>query len=120
MTTDNELLTATSQDSGHDANNVAATLVAAGVGCLAMGIVTTLSEALKPVADVLNLYKPVGPLSGKSLVAIVVWLVAWAALNRSAQGKQINVGKWLTCSLVCVGIGVVATFPLFFDLFGDK
>ncbi len=118
--TENNEPTATGQHSGNDANRVAATLVAAGVGCLAMGIVTTLSEALKPVADMLNLYKPVGPLSGKSLVAIILWLLAWATLNRAAQGKQINVNRWLLCSLVCVGIGFVATFPLFFDLFGDK
>ena len=119
MATDNEP-SATVPADGSDANSVTAALVAAGIGCLAMGIVTTLSEALKPVADRLNLYKPVGPLSGKSLVAIVVWLVAWAALSRSVQGKQIPIGKWLTCSLICVGIGFVMTFPLFFDLFGDK
>jgi hypothetical protein len=116
---DNEL-TATGQDNGNDTNSVAATLLAAGVGCLAMGVVTTLSEASKPVADLLNLYNPVGPLSGKSLVAIVVWLLAWATLHRLAQGRRINVNRWLLGSLVCVGIGLVATFPLFFDLFGDK
>jgi hypothetical protein len=118
MTTETAI-TSTSRDSTDQANRVAAALLAGGIGCLAMGIVTTLSEALKPVADMLNLYKPTGPLSGKSLAAIVVWLAAWAALSRMAHNRQINVGKWITGSMICVGLGFVATFPLFFDLFGE-
>lgn len=119
MTMGNEL-TETIQEDGSDVNGVAAALVGAGIGCLAMGIVTTLSEALKPVADLLNVYKPTGPLSGKSLFAVVVWLVSWAALSRAAHNRQINVGRWITCSMICVVLGFIATFPLFFDLFGDK
>jgi hypothetical protein len=107
-------------DTGSDANGVAATLLAAGIGCLAMGVVTTLSEAKKPVADLLNFYKPVGPLSGKSLTAVVIWLVVWAALSRAVRGRQIHVGRWLTLALVCVGLGLVATFPPFFDLFSGN
>jgi len=119
MTSETEPV-ATSPEDESAANRVAAALAAAGVGCLAMGVITTLSEALKPVADMLNLYKPVGPLSGKSLFAIVVWLVVWAALSRSVQGKQINIGRWLTVALVCVGLGLITTFPPFFDLFAAK
>lgn len=111
---------ATSRNNEKEAKSAVAALLAAGIGCLAMGIVTTLSEALKPVADMLNLYKPTGPLSGKSLAAIVVWLFAWAAASRLAQKKQINVGRWLTFAFISVGIGLVMTFPPFFDLFGDK
>ena len=107
-------------DNSKEANSVAAVLLAAGIGCFAMGIVTTLSESLKPIANILNLYKPTGPLSGKSLTAIVVWLAAWAVLGRAAQGKQINVGRWITFAMICVVLGFITTFPPFFDLFGDK
>jgi hypothetical protein len=99
---------------------IASALLAAGIGCLVMGIVTTLSEALKPVADLLNLYKPTGPLSGKSLVAIIVWLAAWALLSRVSKGKQINTSKWIGCAMICVALGFITTFPLFFDMFGEK
>lgn len=111
---------ATVSASGSDTNSATAALASAGIGCLAMGIVTTLSEASKPAADMLNLYKPAGPLSGKSLVAIIVWLVAWVVLHGAAKRKRINTGRWITLSLVCVVCGLVSTFPLFFDMFGDK
>lgn len=99
-------------------NSAAAALAAAGVGCLAMGVVTTLSEAMKPIANLLNLYKPVGPLSGKSLTAVVVWLLAWAAMGTLAKSKQISASRWIAAAFVCTAIGVVMTCPLFFDLFG--
>ena len=119
MASDTEIATA-GPDDGTAANSASAALLAAGIGCLAMGIVTTLSEAIKPVADALNLYKPTGPLSGKSTVTILAWLITWAAFSRFARNRKINSGRWITVTMVCVVIGFVMTFPPFFDLFGDK
>lgn len=116
--TDTDLSSASKKNA--DEGSIGAALLAAGIGCMTLGIVTTLSEAVKAVADRLNLYNPVGPLSGKSLAAIVVWLVAWACLARNIRGKQINIGRWLTITGVCVAIGLLMSFPPFFDMLGDK
>jgi len=47
---------------------VAAALIAGGLGAAAFGLLTTLSEACKPVNDALNWWKPAGALTGKALL----------------------------------------------------
>jgi hypothetical protein len=42
---------------------------------VALGVWTTLAE-LSPVKR-LNVSDPVGPLNGKTTVAVIVWLIAW-------------------------------------------
>ena len=59
-----------------------AALVAAGVGCAALGVLTTLAELSTGLKSVLNFYDSVGPLSGKTTVAVLVWLIAWYVLAR--------------------------------------
>ncbi len=119
-TSTNSAIDATAVPETDDVKSVAAALVAAGIGCLAMGIVTTLSEAAKSVANLLNLYKPVGPLSGKALVAVAIWLIAWVLLSRIAKAQPIKVTRWIGAAFVFVALGILSTCPLFFDLFGDK
>jgi hypothetical protein len=99
---------------------VAAAILAAGIGCLALGILTTLSEASAGFSDLLNFYSAVGPLSGKTIVAVVVWLLSWGILHAMYRTKQIESRKALTASLVLIGLGVVGTFPLFFQLFASE
>jgi hypothetical protein len=55
---------------------VAAGVLAAGIGAFTMGLLTTAAAASAGIAGALNWYRPVGPLSGKSLGAVVAWLVA--------------------------------------------
>ena len=46
---------------------VAAAMLAAGIGCLFLGVMTSLSEGIHPVENALNFYNPVGALTGKTL-----------------------------------------------------
>jgi hypothetical protein len=55
--------------------------VAAGIGSTALGLFTTLAEANTFVKEVLTFYSPVGPLSGKTTLAVIVWLLSWAILH---------------------------------------
>jgi len=120
MTSDNTAASGAGTDAGQAENSIAAALTAAGIGCLAMGILTTLSEASTSFSAHLNLYKPVGPLSGKSLFAVAIWLAAWSLLSRLTKGKTLNINRWMVGSIVCVVLGLITTFPPFFDLLGDK
>jgi hypothetical protein len=96
---------------------VAAAFLAAGVGSLVLGLVTTISEASASFADKLNWSNPVGPLSGKTIITVIAWLAAWAILYVVFRGKDPAPRGvyWLTTVLVAVGL--VLTFPIFFDLF---
>jgi hypothetical protein len=80
-------------------------------------VLTTLAEASTTVADWLNVNNDVGPLSGKTIGAIVVWLVSWAILHVIYRTKPFETVRALTISLILIGLGVIGTFPLFFQLF---
>lgn len=86
---------------------------------LAMGVVTTLAEASTSIADALNWYDRVGPLSGKTIVAVAVWLVAWAVLHMTLRRKAYETTHALIVSLILIALGVIGTFPTFFQAFAS-
>ena len=96
----------------------AAAILASGIGCLALGLLTTLAQALAPVREALNFYNPTGPMSGKTILATMVWLVAWALLHFLWRSEQVDFGKIFMVTLVMIAIGLLGTFPLFFRSFG--
>jgi hypothetical protein len=98
---------------------IAAAIIAGGVGAAALGVVTTLAEASTGVSDWLQWSDRVGPLSGKMIVAVVVWLVAWAVLHAALRGRPYETRRALVVSLVLIALGVLGTFPTFFQLFGE-
>lgn len=95
-----------------------AAILAAGIGSFVLGLLTTLNEASAAVSGALNFYNPVGPLSGKTGVAVVVWLVAWGLLARAWKDRDVDFGKVWGAALTLVILGLLGTFPLVFDLFG--
>jgi hypothetical protein len=97
---------------------IAAAILAAGVGGLALGVVTTLAEASTAFKDALNWNNEVGPLSGKTIVTVLVWLAAWAALHLVYRRKQYETRRALIIALVLIAFGVLGTFPTFFQAFG--
>ena len=94
-----------------------AAMVAAGVGSAALGVLTTLAELSPGLKNVLNFYDPVGPLSGKTTVAVVIWLIAWYALARRWHARPPVMKSALVATFVLIGVGFVGTFPPYFELF---
>jgi len=99
---------------------VAAAFLAAGIGSLVLGLLTTIAEANATFADKLNWYNPVGPLSGKTLIAVAAFVASWLLLHLALRGKEPAQGVtyWATGLLVVAGF--LLTFPKFFDLFAAK
>jgi len=95
----------------------AAALLAGGIGSFVMGLVTTLSEASSSFGSALSWYKPAGPLSGKTTVAVIVWLIAWAVLGNQWKDKDVDFDKISMIALVLLLLGILGTFPPFFELF---
>jgi hypothetical protein len=98
----------------------AAALASAGLGCSAMGVFTTLAEASPSLKKALNLYDPVGPLSGKVAGAIAVYIVSWFVLGLILRHREVHLVRWLTLTFILVGVGLVFTFPPVYDLFTAK
>src|SRR6266545_6540298 len=94
---------------------ISAAIIAAGVGALALGILTTLSEASTGFNTWLNWHNPVGPLSGKTILAVIAWIVAWAALHVAMRRTEFESRRALIIALVLIGLGVLGTFPTFFQ-----
>jgi hypothetical protein len=96
---------------------IAAAIIAGGIGATAMGFFTTLAEASTGAKDWLQWSDRVGPLSGKTIMTVIVWLVSWAVLHGVYRNKPFESRRALTIALVLIGIGIVGTFPPFFKLF---
>ncbi|MBI2370436.1 MAG: hypothetical protein HYV08_09435 [Deltaproteobacteria bacterium] len=96
----------------------AAAALASGIGSLALGLFTTLAQAIVPVKDALNLYNPVGPLSGKTTAAVAVWVVSWAILHGLWKDRQVEFGRVFLATLILIALGLLGTFPPFFEAFG--
>jgi hypothetical protein len=98
---------------------IAAAIIAGGIGAAALGLFTTLAEASESIRDWLQWSDAVGPLSGKVIMAVLVWLVAWAILHVALRSRPYETRRALVVSLVLIGLGVLGTFPTFFQLFGQ-
>jgi hypothetical protein len=104
-------------DSDKQEGPISAAIIAAGIGAAALGAFTTLAEASTGVKDWLQWSEAVGPLSGQTVMTVIVWLVAWAGLHVALRSKPDHPGRALTIGLVLIGLGVLGTFPTFFQLF---
>ncbi len=99
---------------------ISAAILAAGIGALALGVLTTLAEASDSVADWLRWNAAVGPLSGKTLMTVIVWLVSWTGLHLWLRGKPFETRRAVTFAAVLIALGVLGTFPTFFQLFAPE
>lgn len=89
----------------------AAAMLAAGIGALTLGLMTVLAEASKAINAFLTWSPPVGPLSGKTGMAVSVYLVAWALLARQFRNREVDFGKFFTYALILIAMGFLLTFP---------
>jgi asparagine N-glycosylation enzyme membrane subunit Stt3 len=98
----------------------AAAIVAAGVGCFAVGVLALAGDGVKAVAKLLTFYRPTGPLSGVSTMAIAAWLVTWFVLARRWGGRSVSMTKVSAVAFVSLALGLLLTFLLFEDLLLGK
>jgi len=97
-----------------------AALVTGEIGSFSVGLMTTLAAASKTFSSSLNWYNPVGPLSGKTSVAVIIWLVLWVVFNQLWKNKETQFGKIASIATVLLLFGFLLTFPPFFDLFAAE
>jgi hypothetical protein len=90
---------------------VAAALLAGGIGSAVLGLLTFGAEASEVIKNLLNWYKPVGPLMGKSSMGIIIFVLSWVILNSLWKGKETNFNRIATIALALVVVGLIFTFP---------
>ena len=120
-------MSASQHQGGHDATidalpngAAAAAILAAGVGCGTLGVLAYAADASSAFGRLLNIYNPTGTLSGVTTGAIIVWLVAWLALNRLWRTRTIALSKVNFAAFALLAVGFLLTFPPFLDLLQGK
>lgn len=93
-----------------------AAILAAGIGCAALGVFDFLGDAVKGIGEFFIFYNPTGTLSGVTDTAIVVWLAAWYVLARRWGGRDVAVGRVSLLAFVLLVAGFMLTFPPLIDL----
>jgi len=97
----------------------AAAFLAGGIGCFVLGVLVTLTEmpALVDLKNALNWNDPIGPLSGKTGVAVIAFLLSWVIAHFTMKDKEVNLKTYVIVAGVLTALGFLMTFPPFFDLF---
>jgi hypothetical protein len=98
----------------------AAAILSAGAGCTFVGIISLVADAFKPIEKLLTFYRPTGPLSGVSSIAILLWLAMWLLLARRWKVKTVAMGKINAFAFLLLALGILLTFPPFADLLQGK
>lgn len=96
---------------------VAAVLLATGIGSLVLGILVIAAESSESFATSLAYSLRVGPLSGKTLWATGAFLVSWGILALVLRHRNVNLRPILVISVILIALGLLFTFPPFFQLF---
>jgi hypothetical protein len=94
-----------------------AAILAASFGVFSLGLLTTLSEAAVGVHDWLIFQQRVGPLSGKTTVAGVAWLVSWGILHLVWQKRDVPFVAVIALRTLLLVIGNLLMVPTIFQQF---
>jgi hypothetical protein len=93
-----------------------AAFIAAGIGAFAMGLVSLLNAAgMLPVP---TLYAPAGGVTGRTTLAVLIWLLAWAVLHSRWKGRDMETGRAHAATIVLTLLGILFAFPPLWALFG--
>lgn len=105
----------------HTAVGVAsAAFVSSGIGCLVIGLMVTGAEMSEGLKNMLNWWNPAGPLTGKTGVGVIAWIVSWVILHTMWKDKDMDFGKVFTVTLIMIALGFLLTFPPLFGLFAAE
>ena len=93
-----------------------AAFVAAAVGAFATGLISLLNAA--GVLPVPTLYAPAGGVTGRTTLAVLIWLIAWAVLHRRWKERDMETGRAHAVIVALTLLGMLFAFPPVWALFG--
>ncbi len=89
----------------------AAAILAAGLGAFSFAVLAFAGDKSAVVKSRFVFYKPTGPLSGVSTVALLVWLLAWGVLEWRWRSRNVNAGRISAIALTLLVLSLLLTFP---------
>lgn len=98
----------------------AAAMLAAGIGIFVLGLFMLLAEVSTGIHDFLEAWdfdKGVGPLAGKTFLAIIAFFGSWIALHFAWRDGDVDIKRIFWWALVIGVIGAILVFPPVFTAF---
>ncbi|MGB0122943.1 MAG: hypothetical protein WA419_16505 [Silvibacterium sp.] len=95
----------------------AAAILSAGIGTFALAVLAIAGDKSALLKSYLVFYKPTGPLSGVTTVAILIWLFTWGILDWRWRSRTVAMSRISAAALALLGLGLLLTFPPIADLF---
>ena len=96
----------------------AAVVLAAGLGCFALGLLTVLTVVSGAFSDAMTFSERVGDLSGVTTVATIVFFAAWIGLTLAWRNANPPLARIAGMAGLLIVLGLLGTFPPFYNLFG--
>jgi hypothetical protein len=98
---------------------VGAAFIASGIGSFALALMIVLTEmkAGAGLKSFLVWVGPVGPLSGKTGVAVIAFVVSWVVLHFAFKTRAVTLTRSFIIAVILVVLGVLFSFPPIFELF---
>ena len=109
---------ADAEPTGRRSGPAAAVVLAAGIACFTLGLLSILTAASGAVSDAMTLSDRVGDVSGLSVVTAATYFIAWGALAIVWRRANPPLARIAAASGALVGVGLLGTFPPFFNVFG--
>ena len=95
-----------------------AAILSGAIGCFVLGVAIVLAQYSPVIKTFLTWSNPVGPLSGKTSVGIIAWLVSFFILIPLWKNKLVNIKLIMKISYILLILAFLFSFPTFFELFG--
>lgn len=89
----------------------AAAVLAAGIGSVALAVLSMAGDLIPAFGRAMIFYKPTGPLSGVTTTAILIWLATWAFLHARWRGRDVGMRGVAIAAFVLLCVALVLTFP---------
>lgn len=96
----------------------AAVVLAAGLGCFLLGLLTVLTVASGAFSDAMTFSERVGDLAGVTTIATIVFFAAWIGLALAWRRADPPLARVAALAGLLIALGLLGTFPPFFNLFG--
>lgn len=92
-----------------------AAYLAAAIGAFAVGLIALLDAA--GALSIPALYAPAGGVTGRTTLAVVIWLVVWLVLHQRWKERDVNTDRVHALSVVLILLGILCAFPPVWGLF---
>jgi hypothetical protein len=95
----------------------AAAVLAAGIGSFLLASLAIAADKSALLKSFFNFYRPTGPLSGVTTVAVLTWLILWAILKLRWRRSSVDLKRVNALAVTLLILSLALTFPPIADLF---